>query len=275
MTVSNGRSCFAMNDGVRLHYHIRGAGRPVVMLHGFPEYWKVWRHQIDDLSRNYCVIVPDLRGFNLSDRPQGVQQYTARAVAGDVLAILRELSVGKVALVGHDIGGMIAWWIASYHPDRVERLALLSAPHPVEYVIGRRDPTQRKASLYVDELLGSAAVDLLRPERLSFWIEDRQMRAELEEALTRSDLQAVANYFRANLFDQSELLTAGMPRVGCRTLVLYGSQDRFVLRFIYRRTHVWVEGPLTIKELAGEGHFIHHDAAAAVTTELRKWLAAA
>lgn len=275
MTKRIGQSRFAVNNGVRLHYHIRGAGPPVVLLHGFPEYWNVWRHQIADLSRDHCVIAPDLRGFNLSDRPNGVEQYSAAVVARDVLCILADLHVDKAALVGHDIGGMIAWWIASYHPHRVERLALLSAPHPVEYVIGRRNPTQREASSYVDELLDSAAADLLRPERLSFWIEDRQLRAELEEALTRSDLQAAANYFRANLFDQSELFTAGMPRVSCRTLVLYGSEDRFVLRFNYQRTHLWVEGPLTIKELAGEGHFIHHDAAVAVTTELRKWLAAA
>lgn len=273
MTQRSGHSRFVTNKGVRIHYYVSGGGPPIILLHGFPEYWNVWRNQIENLSRDHCVIVPDLRGFNLSDSPAGVEQYTVAATAQDVFSILADLNLEKAVLVGHDVGGMIAWWVAGHHPHRVERLALLSAPHPIEYILGRKSAAQREASSYVDKILGSSGADFLQPARLSFWIDDRQLRAELEEALTRSDLQAAANYFRANLHDQSEVFKSGIPRIGCPTLVLYGSEDRFVLQFIYERTKEWVEGPLTIKVLTGKGHFIHHDAASEVTAELRRWLA--
>jgi pimeloyl-ACP methyl ester carboxylesterase len=81
MSEQGGGSCrFVVSDGVRIHYHVRGSGPPVVLLHGYPEYWNVWLHQIADLSRDYCVIAPDLRGFNLSDGPKGVEQYFAGTV---------------------------------------------------------------------------------------------------------------------------------------------------------------------------------------------------
>src|SRR5688572_6318227 len=110
---------FVVNKGVRIHYHVRGSGPPVVLLHGYPEYWNVWLHQIADLSRKYCVIAPDLRGFNLSDRPKGVEQYLAARVGEDVLAVVADLGFEKAAFVGNDLGGMVAWWLASYAPQHV------------------------------------------------------------------------------------------------------------------------------------------------------------
>jgi len=264
-----------MNDGVRLHYHIRGVGPPVVLLHGFPEYWNVWRHQIEDLSRNYRVIAPDLRGFNLSDRPQGVEQYAASVVASDVLAILSDLGIDKAAVVGHDIGGMIAWWIASYARDRVDRLAIMSAPHPVLYLTARKSPTQRRASPYIDRMLESGRNEPLRPDRLPLWLANDEEREELEVALRLSDAEAVANYYRCNLSQTSLFLTAQMPHVKCRTLVLYGPEDPYILPLCYEGTRQWVDGPLEIKALPGRGHFLHHSAADTVTAELRSWLDAA
>jgi epoxide hydrolase 4 len=297
MIRTSGESRFAVNNGVQLHYHIRGDGPPVVLLHGFPEYWNVWRHQITDLSRDHCVIAPDLRGFNLSDKPKGIEQYSAATVAGDVFAILNELGLKKVALAGHDIGGMIAWWIASYAPERIDRLAILSAPHPFEYLtygnglahsqqvqshiahatpvcLSRELPRQREASRYLDRMLDSGCARL-DPERLTFWLVDDQERAELEIAIRRSDAEAVASYYKCNLSPVSPFLNVNMPRVCCPTLLMYSPDDPYILPEAYNRTGHWVDGPLTIKMVPGNGHFLHHSAVETVSTELRRWLGAA
>ena len=273
MIRTSGESRFAVNNGVRLHYHIRGDGPPVVLLHGFPEYWNVWRHQITDLSRDHCVIAPDLRGFNLSDKPKGIEQYSAAAVAGDVLNVVSELGLEKVALVGHDIGGMIAWWIATYAPERVDRLAVLSAPHPFEYLAARELPRQREASRYLDRMLNSKCARL-DPERLTFWLIDDQDRAELEVAIRRSDADAVASYYKCNLSPVSPFLNVDMPRVGCPTLLIYGPDDPYIVPDAYSRTDHWVDGPLTVKIVTGKGHFLHHSAVDTVNAQLRRWLGA-
>lgn len=272
MSAANGESRFVVNNGVRLHYHIRGAGPPIVLLHGYPEYWDVWRHQFADLGQDHLLIAPDLRGFNLSDRPQGVENYSAEAVAGDLLAILAGLELHQASFVGHDIGGMIAWWIASYAPQHVARLAIISAPHPVEYLRARRWPLQRNASRYLDRMLASGRAEPLRPEELTFWLDDDRERAELASALRLSDADAVASYYKANLSDHSPFQNADMPRVGCRTLVLYGSDDPYIVPQAYAETRRWVDGPLTVRELNGKGHFLHHSAVAVVNAELRRWL---
>ena len=118
-------------DGVRIEYEVSGAGRPVVLLHGFPDTGRLWRHQAPVLAAaGFQVIVPDLRGYGRSDKPEAVDAYSIRVLAGDVMAILAAEGIGKAHVVGHDWGAALAWAIASFAPDNVDHLAVLSVGHP-------------------------------------------------------------------------------------------------------------------------------------------------
>ena len=138
-------------NGSRFHIAEAGDGPLVLMLHGFPEFWYGWRHQIGPLAEaGLRVIVPDQRGYGRSDRPQGISAYHLDRLAGDVLALADAYGFATFRLVGHDWGGLVAWWVASHHPERIERLAILNAPHPG--IVGaymRHHPGQWMRSVYV------------------------------------------------------------------------------------------------------------------------------
>ncbi|MEM6991970.1 MAG: alpha/beta hydrolase [Myxococcota bacterium] len=122
--------------GIKLHYvHAGAVGDPsvplVLLLHGFPEFWYSWRHQIPALAdAGYAVVAPDLRGFNLSEKPTAVRDYRVETLAADVEALVTHFGRERACVVGHDWGGMTAWWFAVLHPERLERLSVLNCPHP-------------------------------------------------------------------------------------------------------------------------------------------------
>ena len=121
-------------NGIRLHVVQAGpnSGTPVVLLHGFPEHWYGFRKQIPAFVRAGCrVIVPDQRGYNLSDKPGGVKAYNLRELVNDVIGLIDALKYDKVNLVGHDWGAAVAWMLALWHPERVHRLGILNVPHPL------------------------------------------------------------------------------------------------------------------------------------------------
>jgi len=138
---------------VRIYTHLAGPadGDPVVLLHGFPEFWYGWRSQIQGLADlGYRVIVPDQRGYNLSDKPKGLSHYDIDLLARDVIGLIEGLEYDRVRLAGHDWGGLVAWWMAMHYPERVDRLAILNAPHP--YVMMQnlyRNRIQRRRSWYI------------------------------------------------------------------------------------------------------------------------------
>jgi pimeloyl-ACP methyl ester carboxylesterase len=140
-------------NGIQLHAVEAGPrdGPLVILLHGFPEFWWGWRRQIEPLAAaGLHVLAPDQRGYNLSDRPAGVAAYDLDTLAADVIGLADAAGQRKVMLVGHDWGGLVAWWTASRHPHRVDRLVVLNAPHPA--VMGaymRRHPSQMLRSSYV------------------------------------------------------------------------------------------------------------------------------
>ena len=148
-----------MGDGLRegyaevgdatLHYVEAGDGPMVVLLHGFPEFWYGWRQQIAPLvDAGLRVVAPDLRGYNLSSKPEGFADYTADKLAGDVRGLIRELGAESAMVVGHDWGGSVAWSLAMNHPEVVERLVILNAAHPRRLNEGLRHPRQLLRSWY-------------------------------------------------------------------------------------------------------------------------------
>src|SRR5262245_2428368 len=135
-----------MADGVGIEFEVTGEGRPVVLLHGFPDTGRLWRHQVPALAgAGLQVIVPDLRGYGRSSKPDAVEAYSLPLLAGDVLAILSELNIAKAHMVGHDWGAALAWALASLAPGNVDHLIALSVGNPVTF---RRPWAQREKAWY-------------------------------------------------------------------------------------------------------------------------------
>src|SRR5882672_11288747 len=125
-TITHG---YANVNGIRLHYAEAGSGNNlVILLHGFPEFWYSWRHQLEVLGKNYHVIAPDMRGYNLSDKPTEVEEYRIDRLVADVVSLIDHFGVTQAAVVGHDWGAAVAWVVAQKHPERVSKLAVLQVP---------------------------------------------------------------------------------------------------------------------------------------------------
>ena len=144
---------FIKTNGIQLHTMMAGpqSGPPVILLHGFPENWRCWIRQLPDLVQSGCrVIIPDQRGYNLSDKPQGVKNYRISELTNDILGVIDALDYEKVNLVGHDWGAAVAWMLAYKYPERLHRLGILNVPHPI--VMKRflqRDFEQLRRSWYI------------------------------------------------------------------------------------------------------------------------------
>jgi epoxide hydrolase 4 len=135
---------------VTLHVVEAGTGPLVVLLHGFPEFWYSWRHQIPALAAaGLRVVAPDLRGCNLSDKPRGQAAYRVRELAADVAGLIAACGEEQAAVVGHDWGGAVAWALAIRHPERVERLVIVNSPHPLRFLAAVRQPAQLARSWYM------------------------------------------------------------------------------------------------------------------------------
>jgi len=141
-----------LSTGIRMHLARCGSSAqpPLLLLHGFPEFWAAWAELMPLLAEDFEVIVPDLRGFNRSDKPTEVAAYRTGVVAADVLALLDALGLPSAHLAGHDWGGVVAWWLAIQHPHRIRALGICNAPHPYLFAqaLGN-DPAQQKASAYM------------------------------------------------------------------------------------------------------------------------------
>ena len=144
--VTNG---YADSNGVKIHYASLGSGPLIIMIHGFPDFWYTWRNQMEALSDKFQCVAIDQRGYNLSDKPKGVENYQMRYLVGDVAAVIKSLGRDKAIIVGHDWGGMVAWQFALNLTQMTDRLIILNLPHPRG--LSRElahNPAQQKASQY-------------------------------------------------------------------------------------------------------------------------------
>src|SRR5262249_13023724 len=135
---------------VRLHYAATGKGKLMLFLHGFPEFWYEWKDQLAEFGKNYQAVAPDMRGYNLSSKPAETDQYQVKYLVEDVRALAEHFGQKKFILVGHDWGGAIAWAFAIAHPEYLEKLIVINAPHPGVFQRElRENPAQQKASSYM------------------------------------------------------------------------------------------------------------------------------
>jgi pimeloyl-ACP methyl ester carboxylesterase len=265
---------YADSNGVKIHYASLGQGPLIVMIHGFPDFWYTWRDQMEALSDKYQCVAIDQRGYNLSDKPKGVENYDVRLLVGDVLAVIKSLGKDKAIIVGHDWGGMVAWQVALNFPQATEKLIILNLPHPRG--LSRElanNPAQQKNSQYARNFQQPDAASKLTAEGLVFWVKDPEARKKYVEAFKRSDFEAMLNYYKRNyprepyVEDKSPVVKTQMP-----VLMIHGLGDTALLSGALNNTWDWMGQDLTLVTIPGSSHFVQQDASELVSKSMRMWL---
>jgi len=264
---------YADSGGVKIHYVTQGKGPLVVLIHGFPDFWYTWRDQMPALAKHFQVVAIDQRGYNKSDQPKGVQNYTVEKLVGDVAAVLKHFKKEKAVIVGHDWGGLVAWAFAMAHPDKTDRLIILNLPHPkgMQRELAN-NPDQQKASQYARNFQEKDLSGFLTPQNLAFWVKEPEDKKVYVKAFERSSLEGMLNYYKANYPRQPYKDTQVYPRVKCPVLMIHGLKDPYLLPGALNDTWKWVEKDLTLVTVPDAGHFVHRDAPALVTRKMVRWL---
>jgi epoxide hydrolase 4 len=269
----------ADSNGVKIHYVALGKGPMIVMIHGFPDFWYTWRKQMEVLSAHYRVIAVDQRGYDLSDRPAGIEQYAMPLLVNDIGAVIKAEGRNSAVIVGHDWGGAVAWTLAMTHPEWIQALVILNLPHPsgIQREI-KNNPEQRKNSQYAFNFQKSGAEKTLSSEKLAAWVKDDAARAHYIEAFNRSNFEAMLNYYRANYPrpDQDAAaptpLPLPLPKVTVPVLEFHGLGDQALLPGALSGTWDLVEKDFTLVTIPGAGHFVQQDAPELVTATMSDWL---
>ena len=269
-----GTDGFADSNGVKIHYVTMGKGPLVVLIHGFPDYWYTWRKQMPALAEHFQVVAIDQRGYNKSDQPEGVENYTMDKLVGDVVAVVDHFKQEKAVIVGHDWGGMVAWTFAMQHPKKTDRLVILNLPHPKGLLRElANNPQQQKNSQYARNFQKEDAASLLKPEFLVLWVRDPEARKKYLEAFRRSSIEAMLNYYKANYPREPYADSKReFPKVQCPVLMFHGLKDKALLPGALNGTWNWVERDLTLITIPSSGHFVQQDAAELVTKKMVQWL---
>ena len=266
------------NDGVAIHYVAVGPQDAplVVMIHGFPDYWYTWREQMDALRSDYRVIALDLRGYNRSAKPQGVENYTLEKLGSDVAAVINAQEQPSATVVGHDWGGAVAWSIAMNMPEIVENLIILNLPHPRGLARElANSEAQQRASQYAFNFQQPDAHKTITPEMLVGISQSRsedKVKSRYLEAFRRSDIEAMLNYYKANFPTPGEEFMPEYPTVDVPVLVFHGLQDQALLPGALNDTWQWVSSSLTLVTLPNANHWVQYDGAEEVNQVMTDWL---
>lgn len=273
MTSPETRFARRNTNGITLHVAEAGpeGGPLVILLHGFPEFWYGWRRQIPALAgMGYQVLAPDQRGYNLSDKPRDIASYELDRLAADITGLADGAGRRRFSIVGHDWGAVVGFWVASLHPDRVERLAALNAPHPAIWRRAMRDdPAQRRKSWYVHafripwlpefmlrrqnfEALAQAVRDTRRADANS----ERDLAVYRAAWSKPGALTAMVNWYRA--LHRIDLLTEPLPQIKPRTLIIWGTDDKFVMKDLAEKSAaLCMQGSVSYLDTAT--HWVQHD----------------
>lgn len=244
------------------------------MIHGFPDYWYTWRHQMKVLAEDHQVVAIDMRGYNKSDKPKGVEQYDMKFLIGDVLAVVKHFKQEKATIIGHDWGGAVAWGVAMAAPQVCEKPIILNLPHMRGLARElANNPQQQKNSAYARAFQLPGAHLALTAKGLSRWVKDPKARVKYVEAFNRSDFEAMLNYYKRNYpskpyeEDKSPVTKVKMP-----VLMFHGLEDKALLPGALNDTWKWLEKDLTLVTIPGAGHFVQQDAADQVSRTMKMWL---
>jgi epoxide hydrolase 4 len=283
---------YASVNGVKLHYAESGNGELVILLHGFPEFWYSWRHQLKALAPHFHVVAPDLRGYNLSDKPTNVADYRLEVLSEDVIGLMDHFGAPKASLVGHDWGAGIAWAVAQKHADRVSKLAVMQVPPAAAW----------RSNMSLRQLLRSWYMFLFQLPRVPEWMIRRDGFAALnkifKEHVSRSHtfsdadiaayrealqkpgtLTAAVNYYRANVI---RLMRRSSSRQGAKagqdnrirvpTLFIFGEQDLAILPQTVRGIARFIDAPYRELRIPDSSHWVQNEAPEEVNAALVEFL---
>ncbi|NJK36864.1 MAG: alpha/beta hydrolase [Oscillatoriales cyanobacterium RM2_1_1] len=266
-------SNFIIANSIKLHYVTQGSGKLILMLHGFPEFWYSWRHQIPEFASHYKVVALDMRGYNDSDKPREVSAYRPEAVIADIKAVIEALDYEQCILVGHDWGGAIAWGFAYAYPEMVEKLIVLNIPHPAKFKDGLWNLEQLQKSWYIfffqlpilpelflqaDDYRAIAAAFIdMAIDKSTFSSED--LEAYKDAAARRGALTAMVNYYRnifQGLLDPNRAEEWGLLRVP--TLMIWGEDDQALCRELTYGTDEYVED-FQVRYISACSHWVQQE----------------
>ena len=260
-------------NGISLHVEDLGTGRPVVLLHGWPDSSYLWRNQIQFLVKNgFRSIAPDLRGLGHSDRPEGVAAYSLPNAVSDLVGILDVLGIGIADIVGHDWGAAIAWFTAMAHPDRVNKLVVLSVPHPLA------PPTLRQREMAWYQLFfqfEGVAEAWLQHDNWALFRQlsrgDGDVEQHISDLSRPGALTASLNWYRANLAPRMPG-PRELPMVQAPTLGIWSTNDHYLDGERLKMSNRFVKGPWLYEEIEGASHWIPLDAPDRLNQLLIEWL---
>ena len=278
---------YAQIGGVKLHYATAGNGdKLVVLLHGFPEFWYSWRRQIIALSDEYTVVAPDMRGYNLSDKPPRVEDYKVEKLVDDVTGLIRHFGREQAAIVGHDWGAIVAWSVARNQPEYVWKLCAMQVPPAAiwkknqtfkqflatwymfffqipalpEWLLSRNDfallANGLKTSTIEKDIFTDGDID----EYKKSWREDRALSSAL-------------NYYRANILQRLFGGESADEKIKVPTLFIYGEKDAVILPETVEGIGDVIDAPYSQIRIPDAGHWVQQEAAEIVTDSLREFLA--
>jgi pimeloyl-ACP methyl ester carboxylesterase len=285
---------YADLDGIRLHYVDAGEGPLMLFVHGFPEFWYAWNNQIEEFSRDHHAVAPDMRGYNLSDKPADVKAYRPKHLVADLRNLIDHLGGRPCIVVAHDWGGAAAWNLAAQHPAYIEKLIIINSPHPVTFARELRDnPAQIEASRYMLLLRQDRAEQLLAEnnyKRLAATMEKfsagmtwltKDVLERYREAWSQPGaLNCSLNYYRASPLHPAtpeEPGAAGMTLdpaqfiVRVPTLVIWGERDTALLPGVLDGLDEYVTD-LTVKRIPDGSHWVIHEHPAEVNRLIREFI---
>lgn len=270
---------FIETNGIKLHTIIAGSGEPLILLHGFPDFWYGWKNVISGLKDEFKLIVPDMRGYNLSEKPEGIENYTLDILIEDIKGLSEKLGFNEFNLVGHDWGGMVSWALAEKYPEILKKLIVLNAPHPKIFrKLITKDNDQKKASGYIGRFIKEGENFLFENNfqalQLSVFGTAKNKKAFSEfdkekyiEAWSQPGaLTGGVNYYRANRRYEEWSGIINVP-----TLVIFGMKDMFVLPKVLEGLEDFIKD-LKIVRIENASHWVMHDDPELVNSSIQSFL---
>ncbi|MFX1393151.1 MAG: alpha/beta fold hydrolase [Promethearchaeota archaeon] len=271
-------------NGIKLHTIIIGSGEPLVLLHGFPDFWYGWRDIILGLKDKYKLIIPDMRGYNTSDKPEGVENYTLEILVEDIKGLSESLNIGKFSLAGHDWGGPVAWGFAEKYPELLRKLILCNGPHIIVWRKAvAKSKTQQKASSYILTFIKPNSAKKLMANDFQFlklvvfgMLKRKNALSEFDkekyiEAWSQPGaINAGLNYYRAAV----ELMSGTGEWTGIidvPTLVIHGMKDIALTPKILEGLSDYVKD-LKIVRIENASHWVMVDEPEVVISNIKEFL---
>ncbi|HHG84690.1 MAG TPA: alpha/beta hydrolase [Bacteroidetes bacterium] len=262
---------FIKVNGIQLHYVTQGKGPLLLLLHGFPEFWYGWRKQIPVFAKHFRVVVPDLRGYNLSEKPKGVQAYSMEEVRKDLEALIIGLGAEKAIVIGHDWGGAVAYDLVIRSPQLVERFVACNIPHPLKLVENLKGNWRQKLRswyfLYfqipwLPEFLFKLMLRRVLKRTFQGWaynpkaFSDEDVERYREALLQPGALKASINYYRAFFRNQKQAVRGLEVPITVPTRIIWGENDKALGKELTYDLEQYFAAPFDVHYLENCSHWV-------------------